>query len=72
MRCKADVLYLKRVLPLFLLFPLMDSPLLVQPSPIEPKHLAFVTAGASSKSIVWFKMSGSIVRLSAHDEVCNG
>ena len=46
--------------------------LLVQSSPIEPKHLVFFTAGASSKSIVRFKMSGSIVRLSAHDEVCNG
>ena len=43
-----------------------------QSSSIEPKHLAFFTAGASSKSIVRFKMSGSIVRLSAHDEVCNG
>ena len=42
MRCKADVLYLKRVLPLFLLVSLMDS------------------------------FAGSIVRLSAHDEVCNG
>jgi len=35
--------------------------LLVQSSPIEPKHLAFFTAGASSKSIVRFKMSGSII-----------
>ena len=50
----------------------MSMSLLFQSSPIEPKHLAFFTAGASSKSIVRFKMSGSIVRLSAHDEVCNG
>ena len=50
----------------------LARPLLVQSSPIEPKYLAFFTAGASSKSIVRFKMSGSIVRLSAHDEVCNG
>ena len=42
MRCDADILYLKRVLPLFLLVSLMDS------------------------------FAGSIVRLSAHDEVCNG
>ncbi len=41
-------------------------------SSIEPKHLAYFTACANSKSIVRFKMSGSIVRLSAHDEVCNG
>ena len=60
----------------FVLARLLDGqllvPLLVQSSPIEPKYLAFFTAGASSKSIVRFKMSGSIVRLSAHDEVCNG
>ena len=54
MRCKTDVLYLKRVLPLFLLVPLMDSPLLVQPFPIEPKHLVFL-----SLALVQYLLYGS-------------
>ena len=45
---------------------------LVQSSTIEPKHLAFFYNWCLFKAYCTVKTSGSIVRLSAHDEVCNG